>query len=354
MRVTMRDVARAAGVSVTTVSYVLSRRSGVSISRPTCDRVLQEARRLNYRHNALAADLRRGETRLVGIQLYSLAVPIVARKVTALERALRAAGLYPFLCHVFGDVEAERAFYQECASRRVRGLVLTAPPSRETRPYLRQLIAGGVPILSTEPVLELGLPYVTVDRAGGAETAVAHLLGLGHRRIAAVVGFTGRARENFVAGYRRGLDAARVTWDPALVLDIRSENGWYGAGVQAVERLLELREPPTAIITTDDEVAIGALRGLQRRGLRVPRDVALVGCDDDAAAAYADVPLTTLAQPAEEVGVTLARLFTDALEDPERVAGRAVMLPMKLIIRESCGSVSRDGAGALSPGCSVK
>jgi DNA-binding LacI/PurR family transcriptional regulator len=351
----MRDVAHAAGVSVTTVSYVLSRRPGVRISAATCNRVLREARRLNYRHNALAADLRRGATRLVGIQLYSLAVPILARKVSALERELRAAGFYPFLCHVL-DAEAERAFYQECASRRVRGLVLTTPPSGDARLSVRQLMASRVPVVSTEPVPELGLPYVTVDRAGGAEIAVRHLLGLGHRRIAAVVGFTDLAREQFIGGCHRALATAGLPWDPRLVLSIRSENGWYEAGAQAVEQLLRLERAPTAILTTDDEVAIGALRALQRHARRVPEDVAVIGCDDSAAAAYADVPLTTLAQPAEEVGTTLAELFIDAVADPERAAGRNVLLPMHLVVRASCGArlpvKSTDPSGATpNPPC---
>src|SRR5258707_709906 len=110
---TMRDVAREAGVSVATVSYVLARRADVAISLSTREQVLRAARQLNYRYNALAADLRRGATRVVGIQIYSLGVPILARKVAALERGLRGAGYYPFLCHAT-DLDAEQTFFKEC------------------------------------------------------------------------------------------------------------------------------------------------------------------------------------------------------------------------------------------------
>lgn len=335
----MRDVARAADVSVTTVSYVLSRRPGVSISPSTVERVLHEARRLNYRHNAVAADLRRGATRLVGIQLYSLAVPILARKVSALERALRAAGFYPFLSHVL-DPESERAFYRECASRRLPGLVLTAAPTAEARPEIRQLLAHRIPVVAMEPVPELGLPYVSVDRTAAAEMAARHLLQLGHRRIAALVGYSARAKQDFFEGYRRALAAAGVDPDPALEVEIsvRSGTSYYQAGAGFTERLLALEGRPTAIITTDDEVAIGAMRAVQRHGLRTPGDIALIGCDDTPAAAYADVPLTTLAQPAEEVGSALAQLLLDGLDDPERIAGRAIRLPMSLVVRASCGA----------------
>jgi DNA-binding LacI/PurR family transcriptional regulator len=347
----MREVAEAAGVSVTTVSYVLTERPDVAISASTRDRVQSAARRLNYRYNAHAADLRRGATRIVAIQIYSLEVSILARKVAALEGELRKAGYYPFLCHA-SDPEAEQAFFKECVSRRVRGIVLTAPPHPESYAPLRRLMAEGAVVVASEPIPDLLPPYVTVDRGGGAETAVRHLVTLGHRRIGAVIGFTARAREEFRAGYGRGLVGARIPFDPELVLAIEPDTPGYAAGARAAEWLMELAVPPTAVVTTDDEVAIGALRSLQQRGLRVPDDVALVGCDDIPAATYADIPLTTLAHPAEEVGSRLAQWLLEGIADPEQIAGRRVALPLRLVIRDSCGARRRQAAGpngALTP-----
>jgi DNA-binding LacI/PurR family transcriptional regulator len=338
----MREVAEAAGVSVATVSYVLTQRRDVAISEPTRTRVLTAARRLNYRYNAHAADLRRGATRIVAIQIYSLEVSILARKVAALERELRAAGYYPILCHT-SDPEAEETFFNECVSRRVRGVVLTAPPHPGSHGPLRRLIAEGAVVIASEPIPELSPPYVTVNRRGGAETAVRHLLSLGHHRIGAVIGFTAQARADFCEGYRRAL-AAGAPLDPGLLLTIEPGAPGYAAGERAIEALLRLPAPPTAVVTTDDEVAIGALRALQRRGVRVPEDVALVGWDDIPAAAYADVPLTTLAHPAEETGRRLARLLLEGIADPEQVACCHVALPLQLMIRRSCGA--RPGAGA--------
>src|SRR5262245_47670469 len=261
MRVTMRDVARAAGVSVTTVSYVLSRRQDVAISPATSERVTKAARRLNYRHNALAADLRRGATRLVSIELYSLGVPILARKVAALERRLRAAGYHAFLCHAL-DADAEETFFKESAARRVRGVVLTAPPRPEVRPYVRQLMADGMVIVASEPVPELGLPYVTVDRGGGAEAATHHLAALGHRRIGVILGFTDYAAQDFLGGYQRARAARQLEEDDRLIVPISRSLPWYEAGARATDELLALPAPPTAILTTDDEVALGSLRAL--------------------------------------------------------------------------------------------
>src|SRR5437764_9192049 len=121
MSTRMRDVAREAGVSYTTVSNVLTRRPNVSISPSTRDRVLRAAQRLNYRYHALAADLRRGATTTVAIQVPSLTNPILAHKVASLEVSLRQAGLFPFLCHTLDD-DAEQRFYAECASRQVCGV----------------------------------------------------------------------------------------------------------------------------------------------------------------------------------------------------------------------------------------
>src|SRR5436305_13093426 len=122
MPIGMRDVAREAGVSYTTVSNVLTQRPNVSINPVTRERVLRAAQRLNYRYNALAADLRRGATTTVAIQLPSLSNPILASKVAWLEQNLRKAGLFPFLCHTL-DVETEQRFYEGCASRQVCGVV---------------------------------------------------------------------------------------------------------------------------------------------------------------------------------------------------------------------------------------
>jgi DNA-binding LacI/PurR family transcriptional regulator len=333
----MREVAEAAGVSITTVSYVLTDRPDVAISEPTRDRVLRAARRLNYRYNAHAADLRRGATRIVGIQVYSLEVSVLARKITALERELRQAEFSPFLCHA-GDLEAEQTFFQECASRRVRGVVLTSPPHPRNHGALRRLIAAGVVVIAAEQILDLPVPYVTVDREGGAETAVRHLLSLGHRRIAAVIGFTGQAADDFCEGYRRALAGAGLAFSPEQVLGVETGAPWYEAGERAMEQLLKLPAPPSAVVTTDDEVAVGALRSLRRRGLRVPEDVALVGCDDIPAAVYTDIPLTTLAHPAAEAGRLLAQLFLEGIADPQQIADRRVALPLRLIVRASCGA----------------
>src|SRR5438309_1323058 len=112
MSVTMQDVAKEAGVSSATVSYVLTRRRGITISPSTREKVLQAARRLNYRHNALAADLARGTTRMVGVHVSGLGLPVVEQKLMALERRLREAGYYPMLCHCT-DRDAEQTFFKE-------------------------------------------------------------------------------------------------------------------------------------------------------------------------------------------------------------------------------------------------
>jgi DNA-binding LacI/PurR family transcriptional regulator len=340
MAITMREVAKEAGVSIATVSYVLAQRPDVAISRSTREQVLRVARRLNYRHNALAADLRRGATRMVGIHLYALGVPIVARKIAALERGLRAGGVYPFLCHAI-DPDAEQTFFKECLSRRACGIVLTGRPGPASVLLLARLQAEGAVVVSFEPVPDLAVPYVTVDRAGGAEIAVRHLLALGHRRIGVVVGFTEHVGRGFHEAYRQALTGGGVPFEPNLALDLIRDLSHYEEGDRAAHQLLALPQPPTAILTTDDAVAIGVMRGVQRQGRRVPEDVAVVGCDDLPAAAYDIVPLTTLAQPAEEGGTRLAELLIDGLKDPRRIMDVRTALPMRLVVRQSCGAAMR-------------
>jgi DNA-binding LacI/PurR family transcriptional regulator len=340
MPVTMRDVARAAGVSVTTVSYVLTQRPGVTIRPETFDRVRREARRLNYRHNAHAADLRRGATRLVEINLYSLSVTVLAQKVASLERGLRASGLLPILCHA-EDADAEGEFFKECLARRACGVVLTSPPSDGCFGLLNALTEAGAVVVSSEPIPGSPIPYVTVDRRGGALLAARHLLSLGHRRIAVVVGFTGLARAEFLSGYRAALAGAGIGADASLVRLLARGGGYFEAGRGAARELLALPELPTAVLTTDEEVALGLLRQIQRSGLSVPRDIALVACDNTPLGQMSDVPLTTLAQPVEEVGMELAGMVSAGLNDRGALANRQIRLPMELVIRASCGAMGR-------------
>jgi DNA-binding LacI/PurR family transcriptional regulator len=338
----MREVAKAAGVSYATVSNVLSPRPGVNVTSDTRERVLRAARRLNYQYNTLAGDLRRGRSRTVAIQVPSLHVPILATKVAALERGLREAGLYPLLCHTL-DPEAAQQFYQECIGRRVCGVILATEPGPAARPHVARLVAEGVLVVASEIVSDPPVPYVTVDRGAGSEAAVNHLLSLGHRRIAMVNGFGLGAGARFRAGYRRGLVGGGMAFDPHLVLDLPPGCSLPDAGVQIVDRWLALPGPVTAMVLPDDEVAVGALWALDQRRVHVPEDVALVGFDDLPTSAYARVPLTTLAQPAHEVGVRLAELFLEGLEDPEQIAGRGIELPPRLIIRQSCGARKDNG-----------
>jgi DNA-binding LacI/PurR family transcriptional regulator len=292
---------------------------------------------LNYRPNALAADLRRGTSRMVGVHMASVGYPILDRKVAALERGLREAGLYPFLCHAV-DSDAEQSFFQECVGRRVCGVVLMTRPRPGSRDELSRLRDEGAVVVLAEPVAELELPYVTVDYGAGAEAAVRHLLSLGHRRIAVIEGFGGQSWRDFCEGYRRGLASGGVPFDPEFVWALEPGSSNFERGERTAERWFSRLATATALMTTDDEVAIGVLRALKRGGRRVPEDVAVIGFDDLPVAAYAEVPLTTLAQPAEEMGVQLAQLFVEGLKDAQQIAGRQIVLPLRLVVRESCGA----------------
>jgi DNA-binding LacI/PurR family transcriptional regulator len=149
--------------------------------------------------------------------------------------------------------------------------------------------------------------------------------------------------DDFREGYRRGLMSGGMPFDPAMLLPLDPEprRSCYERGARTTERLFTPATRPTAVMTTDDEVAIGVLGSLRRRGLRVPEDVAVVGYDDLPVAAYAEPPLTTVAQPAEEVGTQLAQLFLDGVNDRQQIAGRHRALPPRLVIRQSCGAARR-------------
>jgi LacI family transcriptional regulator, repressor for deo operon, udp, cdd, tsx, nupC, and nupG len=338
MAITMQDVAREAGVSVATVSHVLAKRWDVPVRAATRERVLTAARRLNYQYNALAAGLRRGATRMVGIQLYSPELPALVRKIAVMEEVLREAGLYPFLGHVM-DAGAEQQFFTLCAVQRVSGIVLTVPPRPENEPLVSRLMAEGAVVVSFEEVAHLPVPTVAVDRAGAVAMSVRHLYDLGRRRIAALCGYQhDLPRRQFHAAYQHTVTELALPRDAAAILDFDATVPFAAACEQAVARLLDRPEPPTAIIVTEEKIAMGVQCALRHRGRRVPDDIALLGWNGTEMSAYVDPPLTTLIHPAEAMGRRLGELFLTGLKDPTQIVGSRTTLPMELLVRASCGA----------------
>lgn len=319
-------------MSFQTVGKVLNGKG--SVSPQTRERILEAARGLGYVPNALARSLVTQSTCTIGIVASDLTDAELARFVVGAEREARRRGHGVLIGSIdSGGIDAER-YLKMLLERRVDG-ILTAAPQMERNARIGELLRGPVPAVSIHRVPGGGVSLVGSDHVKTALLATRHLLGLGHRRIATVTGSGGRqVTSQRLKGYRMALKDAGVEFDPGLV-----EGGHWEAD-RAYEATLKLldREPRiTAVYAQNDTMALGVLSALHERGLGVPDECAVVGCDDIPIAAHAIPPLTTVHVPFFETGETAVRLLIDLIEG-EETRPRRVLLPVRLVRRASCGT----------------
>jgi DNA-binding LacI/PurR family transcriptional regulator len=337
-RPTQRQIAEEVGVSRTTVSLVLNDVPGVRISPATRRRILEVARRLNYHPDAAARTLASGRTRTIGFILCQSPDCIFADAF--LPEVLRGVGEavqengFRALIHSVGDVSSPEAYASLVHEKHIDGIILSGPRCDDQE--LLRLKIEGFPIVLLGQLPDSGIPFVDVDNVGAAKQAVEHLIGLEHRRIGMITNapLEYTAACDRLVGYRQVLEEADIPFDEEMVRygDFREESGRI-----AMEQLLDLPKPPTAVFVASDLVAFGALMVVKERGLRIPTDIALVGFDDVQLAHYVDPPLTTMQLPAYELGYQAATLLTQLISG-DAVEEQKILLQTELVVRQSCGA----------------
>jgi DNA-binding LacI/PurR family transcriptional regulator len=329
MVASIEDVARRAGVSIATVSRAL--RGLPDVATATRNRVLAAAAELDYVASPFAARLASGRTATIGV-----VVPFVNRwffseVIDTVEGALRRAG-FDLLLYNLGDEDGRSRFFDVMPMRkRVDGVLVISLVLTDAEFDALDALEAPVGLLGLQ---RPGFPSSSIDDVGGAQSAVEHLLALGHRRIGLIGGdtddpmrFTPPQRRR--DGYRDALTSAGIDIDPELeVLGYFTSSG----GGEAMHRLLEVDDRPTAVFAESDEMAYGALRTIRRAGLRVPHDVAVVGFDDQANAELMD--LTTVRQPVAEQALEITARLLASIAEPQTEAA-AVVLPTELVVRGS-------------------
>jgi len=326
---TIEDVAHRAGVSIATVSRAL--RGLPDVAPPTRERVVRAARDLDYVASPYAARLASGRTHAVGV-----AVPFVTRwfftqVVAGAERVLREAGYDTLLYNLGGQAGRERFFGRMPVRKRVDGLLMLCTPLAEGE--IEAVRALRLPV-AVVGAAQSGFASVRVDDVASARLAVDHLIDLGHRRIGLISGGSDEAMHATATidrrrGYWQALRDAGVRLDPGLDVP-----GHFtpGGGRAAMEWLLGLTDPPSAVFAASDEMAYGAMRAIRTAGLRVGADVSVVGFDDHEMSDLLE--LTTVAQPAVRQGELAARALLIAL-GPKAPAPRAQTVPTRLVVRAS-------------------
>jgi LacI family transcriptional regulator, galactose operon repressor len=324
----MRDVARVAGVSQTTVSFVINDVPEVHISQATRDRVWAAVTRLGYRPNAIARDLRRDATDTIGFVLDEAATaPSTGRMIQGAQEAAWEQGKLLLLVGTGGDPAVEARALAMLVDRRVDGIVYATVQRRVVEPG-RQLREVPAVLLDAEAA-DASLPSVVPDDESAAVAATSVMLDAGRRRIAFLNSSDPTtAVSRRLAGYRRALEARGVPFDDGLV---------RAGGYRAAHALLGSEDAPTGLLCFDDQIAMGAYQALADRNLEVPDDAAVVGFDDHALIApYLRPRLSTFALPHYEMGRWAVEHLIDLIEGSS--TDRTVVqhrLPCRYVARES-------------------
>lgn len=321
-------IARALGVSVTTVSRALAGYDDVAAA--TRERVVAEAARIDYRPNEAARRLRRGRAEAVGVVLPSgpgqFDDPFFLRMLSAIGPALEAAKLDLLVTTARPGADELRAYRHLVENRKVDGILLARTRRRDER--ISYLLDQDFPFVAHGRSEEArAFAYVDIDGEAACREATERLLGLGHGRIGMINALSGYM---FAVHRRAGWRAALGGEGPYREVEPTEENGFL-----AMKDLLA-REAPTAVLCATDRIAVGAMHALTDAGLRAGREVSLIGYDDLSLASYTDPPLTTIAQPIERAGrrmveMLLARIGGAAIE------GMQEIWPARLIVRRSDG-----------------
>ncbi len=333
-RSTSLDVAKLAGVSRTTVSFVLNDVTSVSISTATRKRVLDAAKKLNYSPNVAGKKLVSGKSYTIGLVLCQSPEQIftdafLPQVILGVEQAAIQQGFHVLLKPV--DPNDTGGYARLITENHVDGILLSGPRQDDTA--LMKLHQQRVPILLMGQLPNTDVPFVDIDATAGAKLAVNYLIELGHQHIGMITNapldYTSAQQRR--DGYTQALKSAKLPIDQAL---IKEGNYTPASGFEAMKALLEVNPRLTAVFVASDVVAMGAMLAIKEAGLHIPRDVALVGFDDIPLAEYFDPPLTTIRLPAFGLGWAGGERLIRIIQG-EGLHDISLLLESKLITRQS-------------------
>lgn len=326
---TILDVARLAGVSTATVSRVIN--SPDAVREKTRKKVQRAMETCNYKYNALARGFVTKKSNTIGLIIPNIDNPVFAESTLGVQEYVEEKNIKVILGNTSYRPSQEEKLVKVLRESQVDGLIITS--TDPTGPLVQALVDEGFPFVLLFSTIKGGpLSAVGVDNYRGGYVATEHLVSLGHKRIGIISGkfsVTDRGYHRW-CGYRECLRDHEIEYDENLL--VQTEYSLSG-GSKSIKTLLELPEPPTAVFCSNDYIALGAMKGAREMGLRLPEDLSIVGFDDMQTASYMVPALTTVRQPAYEMGRRAGELLLQLIEEP----GNPVqdMMDTKLVVRES-------------------
>ena len=320
------------GISKATVSRAIH---APHLVRPeTRERIMKVIERNGYVYDAVAGDLSRKQTSVLGLVIPTIRSSIFAMSTIGIQETAHAEGFAVLIANSGYDPAGQAEMVRLMQQRRVAGVIVTGLEPT-LKPVLQEVTDRGVPCVVTwQSAAEEHISSVGFDNFKAAYQATDYLLSLKHTRIGLVCGPKKRVNrvQQRYDGYRGALESRGLPYDPLLVVEREYS---LMEGKEAMRRLLALPEPPTAVFAASDVLAMGALAGVREEGLRVPEDVSIVGFDDIDFAAYCNPPLTTVRVPAYEMGQVAVKVLVNLIRGKETGPQR-YLLDTDLIVRGSC------------------
>ncbi|GAB2957061.1 LacI family DNA-binding transcriptional regulator [Hymenobacter coalescens] len=331
--VTIKDIARALNLSTSTVSRAL--RGSYEINPETKRLVLEYAERLNYRPNPIALSLKGSSSRAIGVIVPQIANYFFSQAINGIEAIAYNRGYHVIIFQTHESYEREVANVQQAMSRKVDGLLISLSSETSDVEHLRELLDRNMPIVQFDRVSnELNTTRVVADNFAGAFAATEHLIKAGRRRIAhlTIPPWMSITQER-LAGYRAALEQYGLEYDENLV-----RYGTFGPdeATAMVDDLLAQSPRPDAFFTASDRLALGALAALQQRKVAIPDDVSIIGFTNLNVAELLSPSLSTVVQPAQEIGQMAAERLIELIERKHKAAPPAtIVIPSHLVVRES-------------------
>jgi DNA-binding LacI/PurR family transcriptional regulator len=326
----IKDIAEAAGVSTATVSRVLSGKQNV---RPEVKaKVLEVVKRMNYSPNRAARSLRSRKSSTIGLIVADIQNPFFASVTRAVEDVAQANDYSVILCNTDENPDKERMYLELMQDENAAGIILS-PTGRLATHFPRELVDLGPMVVIDRKIADVGVDCVVIDNFNAARTVTQHMLEHGYKRIAGLFGANSVTGKERLAGFKAALQGAGIAIDDTYVVEIPAREF---EGHTAATRLLDLENPPDAILTSSGLLATGAFKAIRDRELPVPNTIAFATFDESPWTTMIRPAITVIEQPTYAIGQTAAEMLLKRIAEPNRPT-RHVVLSHKLIIRQSCG-----------------
>jgi len=338
---TLSDVAATIGVAPMTVSRVIN--GNGYVSEETREKVLEAVKKMNYRRNGLARNLKRQRTDTVGLVIGDISNPFSTELANAVRETLSFKGYNLFICISEHSAKEDIAAFESLVDHNVDGIIVATRSNHEGDERLSEIADSGVPIVVVgRDFKHDSVDAISADNFNGGFEATQHLIDLGHKRIGFIgAAFENRSRLKRLQGYLAALTKHGISIDERLITGRKgSPNDIPGYSTEAIgyegmKRLLSLPKRPTAVFARNDFTAVGAISAVKEAGLSIPRDIAIVGFDDTPLALHTNPSLTTVRQPMKLQGQMAAEMLLSRISGDGETDAEEKTLDCELIIRES-------------------